>query len=325
MAPTRTFLIDTDTGSDDAVAIIMALRTPDIRVAAVTVVAGNIPLKQATSNALYTAELCGSDVPIYAGASHPLKRALCCADWFHGEDGLGDHGYAPTKRKAESKHAIDAMIETIRANPGLTIVTLGPLTNIALALQHEPKLAESVGRCVIMGGNPCCEGNITPAAEFNIYVDPEAARIVFHSGMPIEMVGWHLCRGTAALNQQEIDSLLASKKPLAEFAVLSNSIAAESYHTQTGEYGICLPDPTAMGIAIDPKLCFESSEHYIEIETTSELMRGFTLVDKLNVANDRRNIDIWEPTIKAQPRKIRVCWTMNVPAWKKLLFSLLTE
>jgi purine nucleosidase len=321
----RTFLIDTDAGSDDAVAIIMALRTPDIRVAAITVVAGNIPLPQATSNVLYTAELCGSDVPIYAGASQPLKRPLCCADWFHGEDGLGDHGFAPKIRKAESQHAVAAMIETIRANAGLTIVTLGPLTNVALALQRDPKLAESVGRCVIMGGNPCCEGNITPAAEFNIYVDPEAARIVFHSGMPIEMVGWHLCRGSAALNQKEIDFLLASKKPLAEFAVVSNSIAAESYHTQTHEYGICLPDPTAMGIAIDPKLCTYGTEHYIEIETTSELTRGLTLVDKLNVSDDCRNIGIWGPTVKAQPHKIHVCWTMDVPAWKRSLFSLLTE
>jgi purine nucleosidase len=321
----RTFLIDTDTGSDDAVAIIMALRSPDVRVAAITVVAGNVPLAQATSNALYTAELCGSDVPVFAGASHPLKRALCCADWFHGEDGLGDHGYAPKKRKVEPTHAVDAMIETIRANPGLTIVTLGPLTNVALALQRDPKLAESIGRCVIMGGNPCCEGNITPAAEFNIYVDPEAARVVFRAGMAIEMVGWHLCRFSAALNQQEIDFLLATKKPLAEFAVLSNSIAAESYFTQTHERGICLPDPTAMGIAIDPKLCIENSDHYIEIETDSELTRGLTMVDKLNVAGDRRNIDIWRPTIEAQSRKIHVCWSLDVPAWKQMLFSLLTE
>ncbi|HEX3117870.1 MAG TPA: nucleoside hydrolase, partial [Candidatus Acidoferrum sp.] len=147
----RIFLIDTDTGSDDAVAIIMALRTPGIHVAAITVVAGNIPLAQATSNALYTAELCNSNVSIFAGASHPLKRALCCADWFHGEDGLGDHGYVPKNKRAESKHAVDAIIDTIRANPGLTIVTLGPLTNVALALQRDPQLAASVGRCVIMG------------------------------------------------------------------------------------------------------------------------------------------------------------------------------
>jgi len=321
----RTFLIDTDTGSDDAVALLMALRTPDIRVAAITVVAGNVPLPQGTSNALYSAELCGSDVPVFAGADKPISRELVLADWFHGKDGLGDHGYVPKKRKVESTHAVDAMIETIRTNPGLTVVTLGPLTNVALALQRDPKLAESIGRCVIMGGNPCCEGNITPAAEFNMYVDPEAARMVFHSGMPIEMVGWHLCRGEAAWNQQEIDSLLGSKKPLAEFAVLSNSVAAESYHAQTDEYGICLPDPTAMGIAIDPKLCTDGTEHYVEIETTSELTRGMTLVDKLNVADDSRNIAVWAPTVKSEPRRIHVCWTMNVPAWKKSLFSLLTE
>ncbi|HUE42754.1 MAG TPA: nucleoside hydrolase [Candidatus Sulfotelmatobacter sp.] len=321
----RTFLIDTDTGSDDAVAIIMALRSPGVRVAAITVVAGNVPLPQATSNALYSAELCASDVPVFAGADRPLERSLVCADWFHGKDGLGDHGYVPRKRKVEATHAVDAMIETIRANSGLTVVTLGPLTNVALALQRDPQLAESIGRCVIMGGNPCCEGNITPAAEFNIYVDPEAARIVFRAGMRIEMVGWHLCRFSAALNQQEIDSLLATKKPLAEFAVFSNSIAAESYFTQTHERGICLPDPTAMGIAIDPKLCIDGTEHHVAVETTSELTRGLTLVDKLNVAGDRRNIEVWGPTIKAQPRKIHVCWTLDVPAWKRMLFSLLTE
>src|SRR3984957_11223830 len=321
----RTFLIDTDTGSDDAVAIIMALRSSGVRVAAITVVAGNVPLSQAASNALYSAELCSSAVPGFAGADRPRERSLVCADWFHGKDGLGDHGYVPKKRKVESTHANDAMIETIRENPRLTTVTLGPLTNVALALQRDPKLAESVGRCVIMGGNPCCEGNITPAAEFNIYVDPEAARIVFRSGMPIEMVGWHLCRFSAALNQKEIDSLLATKKPLAEFAVLSNSVAAESYFTQTHERGICLPDPTAMGIAIDPRLCIENSDHYVEIETDSELTRGLTLVDRLNVAHDRRNIDIWKPTIEAQPRKIHVCWTLDVSAWKRMLFALLTE
>ena len=319
----RTFLIDTDTGSDDAVALIMALRSPEVRVAAITVVAGNIPLPQATSNALYTAELCNSDVPIFAGAAHPLKRPLCCADWFHGEDGLGDHGYAPQKRKAEPTHAVDAMIEAIRANPGLTIVTLGPLTNVALALQRDSKLAASIGRCVIMGGNPCCEGNITPAAEFNIYVDPEAARIVFRSGTPIEMVGWHLCRFEAALNQQEIDALLASKNPLAEFAVHSNSIAAESYFTQTHAHGICLPYSTAMGIAIDPTLCLDGTAHYVEIETDSELTRGLTMVDKLDVAHDRRNLDIWQPTIESQPRKIHICWTLDVPRWKRQLFHLL--
>jgi purine nucleosidase len=319
----RTLLIDTDTASDDAVALIMALRSREVRVAAITVVAGNIPVQQATSNALYTAELCGSDVPIYSGAAKPLVRKLVLADWFHGADGLGDHGYAPKRRRAEPMHAVDAIIETVRANPGIEIVTLGPLTNIALALSREPKLVHSVKRCIVMGGAPCCEGNVTPAAEFNIWVDPEAARIVFHSGMPIEMVGWHLCRGEAAVSPEEIDELLALKNPLADFAVRCNSTAVEAFFKQTGQRGISLPDPVAMGIALNPALCISSSRHYVEIETSTHLSRGATVVDRLNVASDPRNIDVWRHTIEQQPQKIHVCWTLDVPAWKAGLFAAL--
>ena len=319
----RTFLIDTDTASDDAVALIMALRSTEIRVAAITVVAGNISVQQATSNALYTAELCGSEVPIYSGAAKPLLRKLVLADWFHGADGLGDHGYAPKRRRAEPLHAVDAFIETVRANPGIEIVTLGPLTNVALAVSREPKLAHSVKRCVVMGGAPCCEGNVTPAAEFNIWVDPEAARIVFHSGMPIEMVGWHLCRGAAALNPKEVEQLLALRSPLADFAVRCNSTAMDAFLKQTGERGISLPDPVAMGIALNPALCSSSSSHYVEIETSSDLTRGASVVDRLNVASDPRNIDVWARTIEQQANKIHVCWILDVPAWKRMLFSAL--
>src|ERR1700737_5652980 len=176
---TRTLLIDTDTASDDAVALIMALRSREVRIAAITVVAGNVPVTQATSNALFTVERCGADVPVYSGAEAPLLRKLVMADCFHGADGLGDHGYKPAKRRAEQGHAVNALIETVQKNPGIEIVTLGPLTNLALALQRAPKLAASVRRCVVMGGAPCCVGNVTPAAEFNIWVDPEAARIAF--------------------------------------------------------------------------------------------------------------------------------------------------
>ena len=319
----RTLLIDTDTASDDAVALIMALRSQEVRVAAITVVAGNIPVQQATSNALYTAELCGSDVPIYSGAEKPLLRKLVCADWFHGADGLGDHGYLPKQRRAEPKHAVDALLDAVRENPGIEIVTLGPLTNIALALSREPRLTDSVKRCIIMGGAPCCEGNVTPAAEFNIWVDPEAARIVFHSGMPIEMVGWHLCRGAAAINQLEIDQLVAMKSRLADFAVVCNSTAAEAYFKQTGERGISLPDPVAMGIALHPAFCTSSSEHFVEIETSSELTRGATVVDRLNVARDSRNSEVWARTVETQPRKISICWTLDIPAWKRELFAAL--
>ena len=320
---TRTLLIDTDTASDDAVALIMALRSNEVRVAAITVVAGNVPVAQATSNALYTVELCGCDVPVYLGAEAPLLRKLVLADWFHGKDGLGDHGYKPRTKHAESNKAVDAIIDTIRKNPGIEVVTLGPLTNVAMAILREPRLAENVKRCVVMGGAPCCIGNVTPAAEFNIWVDPDAARIVFRSGLPIEMVGWQLCRGDAVLNERDIERAKALKNPVAEFAIRCNSVAMEAFLRQTGEKGISLPDPVAMGIALDPSLCVSSSGHYVEIEIQSELTRGMTVVDQLNVVTDSRNLDVWSGAIEQQPHRVHICWSLDVPRWKERLFSSL--
>jgi purine nucleosidase len=319
---TRTLLIDTDTASDDAVALIMALRSAEVKVAAVTVVAGNVRVDQATSNALFTVELCGASVPVYSGAEAPLLRKLVIADWFHGKDGLGDHGYKPKKLRAEPGHAVDAIIQAVRDNPGIEIVTLGPLTNLAMALLREPKLAGSVKRCVVMGGAPCCAGNVTPAAEYNIWVDPEAARIVVHSGLPLEMVGWQLCRGDAVLHQVDIDRVLALKNTIAEFAIRSNSVAAEASFKQTKQRGISLPDPVSMGITLDPSLCMASSHHFVEVEINSELTRGMTIVDRLDVATDSRNRDVWASAIE-RDRKIHVCWELDIPRWKKLLFSSL--
>jgi inosine-uridine nucleoside N-ribohydrolase len=319
---TRTLLIDTDTASDDAVALIMALRSPEVRVAAITVVAGNVPVTQATSNALFTVEMCGADVPVYSGAEAPLFRKLETADWFHGADGLGDHGYKPAKLRATQGHAVDALIQTVRDHPGIEIVTLGPLTNLAMAVLREPKLAASVKRCVVMGGAPCCVGNVTPAAEFNIWVDPEAARIVFQSGLPLEMVGWQLCCGDAVLHQQDIDRVLALNNPIAEFAIRSNSTAAQAFFTQTGQRGISLPDPVAMGIALNPALCTSSSKHYVQIEVGSELTRGMTVVDRLDVAADPRNKNVWGTAIERN-RRVEVCWSLDVAKWKELLFSSL--
>jgi purine nucleosidase len=317
----RTFLIDTDTASDDAVALIMALRAPDVHVAAITVVAGNVPLPQATRNALYTVELCGAQTPVYSGADRPLLRPYQNATWFHGRDGLGDHNYPAPKQSVQQKHAVDAIIETIEANPGLVLVTLGPLTNVALAVSRKPSIAEKVSRCVIMGGAPCCEGNVTPAAEYNIWVDPEAASVVLRSGLPIELIGWHLCRGEAVLGPTDIAHVEAFSTPLAHFAVECNSHARVALKIQTGEDGICLPDPVTMCLALDPKVGTDWSEHYVEVETQSELTRGMTVVDRLNVADDERNRDVWEPAIRKG--RARVCWTIDNQRWKAALYSAL--
>lgn len=317
---TRDFLIDTDTASDDAVALIMALRAPDVRVLGITTVSGNVNVAQATRNALYTVELCGAaDVPVFPGASQPLKRPYSSATWFHGEDGFGDHGYPEPKAKAQTAQAADAIVDIVHSHPGIVLVTLGPLTNIALALQKDLTIAKNVSRCVIMGGAPCCEGNVTPAAEYNIWVDPDAARIVMRSGMPVELIGWHLCRGEAIVNDCEIERIRALGTPTAQFAVQCNSRAIEAIRIQTGELGISLPDPTAMGIAIDPTLVTEQSSHLVEIETESDLTRGMTVVDRLNVGLDDRNSRNWNAAGSA-----RVAWRMDVPRWKQQLVRALS-
>ena len=318
---TRTFLIDTDIASDDAVALIMALRAPDVRVAAITVVAGNVGVQQATRNALYTVELCGSDAPVYAGAENPLLRIYENATWFHGRDGLGDRNYPASRRVAEKLQAVDAIIETIETNPGIVLVTLGPLTNVALAVSKKPAIAAKVSRCVIMGGAPCCEGNVTPAAEYNIWVDPEAARIVMRSGFPVELIGWQLCRGDAVLRESEIEKVEAFNTKLAHFAIECNSHARTAYKIQTNEDGICLPDPVAMCLALDPTIGTEWSEHYVDVETESEMTRGMTVVDRLNVAGDDRNRAVWAPALSGP--KAKICWTIDNRRWKEALYAAL--
>ena len=272
----------------------MALRAPDVRVVAITTVAGNVPVAQSTRNALYTVELCGANVPVHAGADEPLVRTHQSATWFHGKE----------------------------ANPRIVMVTLGPLTNVARALVKKPGIAAKVGRCVIMGGAPCCEGNVTPAAEYNIWVDPEAARIVMNSGMPIELVGWHLSRGDAVVREDDIARILPLNTPTAKFAIECNSLARQAYKVQTGEDGISLPDPIAMAIALDPTIGTEWSEHYVDVETQSELTRGMTVVDRLNVASDARNQVVWAPVLEKKC-KARVYWTMDNHRWKESLLNAL--
>jgi purine nucleosidase len=319
---TRNILIDTDTASDDAVALIMALRSPGVQVLAITVVAGNVGLQQGTANALYTVELCGSPVPVFPGAAAPLIRLLEDASWFHGRDGLGDRGYVPSTRSPEKEFAVDAMVRVIEANPGIEVITLGPLTNLALALRQSPALASNVSRCVVMGGAPCCEGNVSPAAEYNFWVDPEAAQVVLRSQLPIELVGWQLSRGPAVVNGREIEEILALGTRFGEFAVRANDTAAEAYHTQTGEVGIALPDPTAMAILLDPALSLVSTDHYTDVQIDSGITRGMSVVDKLGVAADPRNRAAWSEVVD-RGRKHRVVWEMDIPGWKKALFKAL--
>ena len=315
-------IIDTDTASDDAVALLMALRWPDVDVKAITTVAGNVPLEQGTRNALYTVELCGSDVPVYKGAVRPLSRELVVAEYFHGKDGLGDQGYPPPTRAPAEGDAVDVLVDTIRQHPGLLLVTLGPLTNVALAIERAADITQLVGRCVVMGGAACTVGNVSPAAEYNMWVDPDAAQAVFTSGMPVEMVGWELCRGAANLTDDEMESVRAFGNALALFAIDCNETAVEANRTLLGDPGLALPDPVAMGIALDPDICTRKSRHHVQVETSSDLTRGMTVVDQLSVAGEDTNSAAWSE-LAGDPPTVTVCWELDVPAWKRMLTGIL--
>ncbi len=288
-------VIDSDTASDDAVAIAMALRHSNADVLAITTVAGNCSVEQATRNALYTAELCHSDVPVFEGSAAPLSVPPEFATWFHGRDGLGDRGYPPPARAAERTDGVTALIDVIRSHPGCTLVTLGPLTNVALALSREPALVGDVGRCVVMGGTNNSVGNVTPAAEFNLWFDPHAARAVFAAGLPIEMAGWDLCRGHAGLTVAE-QRELAAASTLGRFFVECNAKAIEAIAEQSGSERLELPDPTAMAVALErDRVVLRSSRHHVEVEAASTLTRGMSVVDSLDVTGRAPNTEvIWE-------------------------------
>ncbi len=288
----RKFIIDTDTASDDAVALVLALRQPDIDVKAITVVAGNAPLPQGLQNALFTAELCGASVPVYAGCAKPLLRELETAEAVHGEDGMGDIGLPLCGREPAPGHAADVLRQVIKSNAGdITLVTLGPLTNVALALLREPELATKVSRCFIMGGIGAGHGNVTPTAEFNIWVDPEAAKIVYESGLPISMVGWDISWQYATFDADQADEIRRIGTPLAEFVIDIQKTLTEFSMRENALAGFDLPDPITMAAAIDPSVC-RYERYRVDVTAGDGLARGITVVDRLAVTGREPNVDV---------------------------------
>lgn len=286
----RKFLIDTDTGSDDAVALIMALRHPDIEVEAITVVAGNVPMKQGAQNALYTVELCGKDTPVYEGLAKPLVVELHTAQDTHGEDGMGDIGLDVSGRQPAAGHAVQVILDTVKANSGnIDLVTIGPLTNVAVALTLDPTLAEQVNHCYIMGGTSDNFGNVTAVAEYNIWADPESARIVFESGMPITMIGWDISRKYAVFEDADVAAIKAFSTPLADFTVDIQGKVLEIVTRELGLTGFDFPDPIAMAVAIDNSVIDESDTYFVTVDTSTGPSRGQTLIDHSHRSGRPRN------------------------------------
>lgn len=269
-------IIDTDPGVDDALALLLAMQSPELKIEAITPVAGNVPLELTLPNALRMVEIAGRpDIPVAAGAKTPLVRRLVTAAYVHGENGLDGTVFPEPKTRPSPQPAAELIRQIVRKYPReVTLLTIGPLTNIATALNSDPELAGMVRALVMMGGS-LSGGNITPAAEFNIYVDPEAARIVFQSGIPITMVGLDVTRRTT-LTDEHVRALEAAQTPVSEAAakIARNAIA----HTRQRGFlvGPNMHDSLAVAAFLDPSL-LRWKEYYVDVETAGELSAGETL------------------------------------------------
>ena len=273
-------IIDTDPGQDDAIAILLALASPEIDVLGVTAVAGNVPLALTEANARRVCELAGRpDIPVFAGCDRPMIRPLHTAEEVHGETGLDGSGLPLPTMPLQPQHAVDWMVDTLMAadEASVTLCPLGPLTNIAAALIREPRITSRLRRIVLMGGGFFEGGNTTPAAEFNIYVDPHAAHIVFASGVDLTMVPLD-CTHSALMAPAWIASLRALDTAVGRSAS-SMLEFYERYDMQKyGESGGPLHDPCVIAYLLRPDL-FSGRRCNVSIETASELTMGMTVVD----------------------------------------------
>lgn len=279
MAKKIPLLIDTDPGVDDALALLMAFNDPRHEIVGLTIAAGNVGLEHTVRNALKLCEVVGrDDVPVFAGCAQPLLHPARDAAYVHGRDGYGDIGYAPSPRSAESEHAALALLRLSHAHAGeLVLVALGPLTNIALALKLDPTLPQRIARFVVMGGAVTGHGNITPAAEFNIYFDPEAAHVVFEAFDRFDLADWEATIAHGLHHDKVVDWLNADSGRARFYAGISEKTRLWSIDRR-GDYWYAA-DALAMAFALEPQGAQELLERPVAVELQGSHARGATVVD----------------------------------------------
>ena len=287
----KKIIIDTDPGQDDAVALLLALASKELEILGITCVAGNVPLSLTSENARKILELTRyTEIPVFAGADRPIKRTLVTAEHVHGKTGIDGPVLEKPKIKLQSKEAIEFIIETILSYPKdeITLCTLGPLTNIGLAFQREPRIKTLIKEIIMMGGGFFEGGNITPAAEFNIYVDPEAAAEVLDSGIPITMLPLDVTH-KALTSRSRIESFrkIGNKAGIATAEMLDffERFDVEKYGSEGGP----LHDPNVITYLLRPEF-YEGKYVNVEIEVGSDLTRGMTVVDWWNVTTRKKNV-----------------------------------
>jgi len=287
-ATPKAILIDTDPGTDDAMAILLALNSPELDVKAFTVVPGNVTAEQALENTLRLVSLAGRcDIPVAAGARRPLAQKLITAEFVHGKNGLADLELPASRCEVDARFAPDLIIEMIHEMPGrLTLVPIGPLTNIALAVYKDPTIVPLVKEVVVMGGS-ISEGNVTAVAEANIYNDPEAAHVVFHAGWKVTMVGLDVTHKTN-FGAPHLERLAATHGPLNDYATETMRFLID-LSAKFGADATPMHDPLAIGVVIDPS--FVRTKHMrVDVETKGEFTRGQTVGNRHNAVE--RNEDM---------------------------------
>ncbi|QUI24478.1 nucleoside hydrolase [Vallitalea pronyensis] len=306
----RKIIIDTDTASDDAVAIIMALREKEVCVEAITVVAGNVPIDLAVKNALISVEKAGTYTPpVYKGMAKPVMRELYTSEFVHGEDGMGDMDLEEPVLQVEQEHAVDAMLRIIEASDEpIELITLGPLTNVAMACLKAPDTMKKLKRVSIMGGAGLASGNITPVAEFNIYVDAEAAQIVINAGLNLYFVGWDVSMGTSFINKEDMDYLMKSGSDIAKFCVRCNKALEKFNLERLGHIGFDLPDPATVAAALYGDMV-ENYDAYCYVDYTSEKGYGQLVIDYMHIEQKTPNATF--------------CSQLNGQLFKEKLFQLI--
>ncbi|CAI0540852.1 unnamed protein product [Linum tenue] len=318
MTPKK-IIIDTDPGIDDAMAIFLALRSPEVEVIGLTTIYGNVYTTLATMNALHLLEVAGrTDIPVAEGSHVTITKGtkLRIADFVHGSDGLGNQNFPPPSGKAIKQSAAEFLVEQASLHPGeVTVVALGPLTNLALAIELDPAFAKNVGQIVLLGGAFCVNGNVNPASEANVFGDPEAADIVFTSGADVVAVGINVTH-QVVLTDADREKLANSNGKFAQYLCKIMGIYYSYHHDAYSTRGVYLHDPTTVLAAVNPSL-MTYTEGVVRVQTVG-ITRGLTIL--YNKQKRFEEVTEWsdKPTVK-------VAVTVDAPAAVKLIMDRLME
>jgi purine nucleosidase len=311
-------IIDTDTAGDDCFSILLALKDTNVKVEALTICNGNVEFDQQVENALITLEMAGrsGSVPVYSGCRIPILRKPVDASYVFGRDGMSDAGFPRARQRPEPTHAVDAIVDLVMRNPGeITILAQAPLTNLAVAYLKEPRIARAVKHLWVMGGTDNAIGNVTPAAEFNFYVDPEAAKIVLNAGFRVTLSTWTLTMKSGVLLAEDFAAIQQMDTPLSRFFLQVNRATLDYTRSRNRAALSTHPDSLTCACMVDESLILEADDCVVDVETTGELTRAYCSVSSPVLPEH----DLADPALVRRPANARVIKTADTAKFGRML------